>query len=61
MDAGGQHVCGAERGWVARPGFWTRIRTALRALGQDTAPVLAVTEPPAQPREPRRRWWQRRG
>uniref|UniRef100_A0AAU3I5I6 Uncharacterized protein n=1 Tax=Streptomyces sp. NBC_01393 TaxID=2903851 RepID=A0AAU3I5I6_9ACTN len=38
-----------------------RIRTALRALGQDTAPVLAVTEPPAQPREPKRHWWQRRG
>ncbi|WP_328672726.1 hypothetical protein [Streptomyces sp. NBC_00328] len=27
---------------------------------RDQAVVLAVTEPPAQPREPKRRWWRRR-
>ncbi|MFF3936297.1 hypothetical protein [Streptomyces phaeofaciens] len=38
-----------------------RIRTALRAVTPDTASASTLSEPSPQPREPKRRWWKRRG
>ncbi|MGW3267159.1 hypothetical protein [Streptomyces sp. NPDC001056] len=38
-----------------------RIRTALRALAPDATPARGAAGPDTRPREPKRRWWRRRG